>query len=123
MKKILIATIADVENVLAGYKQRVAANPKLEALDGKKLGSIVCLLKPKTSVPKLLTQAYGYGESKWAKNVLNDNAEGCTKENKLEKITEHILSTEAYKKFIKDTDTKDEAEAWMANDLLELVVN
>ena len=113
MKKMLFATIADVEASLANYKLRVAAKPELEKLDGKKLAVVVETLAKKSNVPKLLLQAHGHGESNWAKNVMNNNHDGCTADNKLEKIKTHILSTSAYINFINNPDTREDAEEWM----------
>lgn len=113
LKKLESATIADVEKAFANYKAAAIANPKREGLDAKKLAGVVLGLLPKSDTSKLLAQAMNIGESKWAKNVVNDNAEGCTKDNKKEKIMDHITSTAAYKKLMSDPDTKIEAEAWI----------
>jgi len=112
-KKLQTATIDDVEKALATYKAAVAKNPSLEVKNAKKLAGVVSELSPKSDVSKLLGQAYNIGEGKWAKNVLNGNKEGCTVDNKKDKIMAHITSTSAYNKLIADPETKAEAEAWL----------
>jgi len=113
LKKLEVATIADVEKAFTSYKAAAAKNPALEAKNAKKLAGIVNELMPKSDVSKLLGQAYNIGEGKWAKNVLNKNAEGCTVANKKDKIMAHITSTSAYNKLIADPDTKTEVDAWI----------
>lgn len=113
MGKTKFATLAVAENAFETLKKLVVAKPELEAQLGKKLGDVVDLLKPRSDVSKLLGQAYNIGEGKWAKNVLDKNSEGCTTDNKKQKIMDHITSTPAYRRLVGDDSIKDEVNAWM----------
>ena len=114
MNAVSIATITDVENALLAFQVAVEQDPNLEARYGKKLANVVDALTPRDSVTKDLNQAFNHGESSWAKNVLNGELDGCTKDNKLAKIKEHILKTAAYNRLINNTSTKAKTEQWIA---------
>ena len=109
------ATIADVEQALDAFKAAAQLDQTLEGDSKKKLAAAVDALTPKDGVTKDLNQAFTYGENWWAKNVLNDNTEGCTKENKLEKIRLHILKSPAFIRHSADENTKVKVARWLAD--------
>ena len=115
MTKKIIATIADVENALATFKAAAQKDPNLEAASGKKLAAAVEYLTAKDGVTKDLNYAYTNGEKWWAVKVLSDKPDGCTKENKLEKIRQQILNSDAYTRHSSNPDTKEKAEAWLVD--------
>lgn len=112
---ISVATIFDVEKALSCFKAAVLLDPALEGLSGKKLAAVVEGLTLKDGVTKDLNQAFNHGESAWAKNVLNGEIEGCTMDNKLDKIKQHVLQTSAYRRHIGDVTTKPKVEQWLAS--------
>ena len=114
--KITSANIVDVENALNAFKAAAQANPDLEAESKKKLAAAVEALTPKDGTTKLLNQAFTYGESWWAKNVLNGGLEGCTTDNKADKIRGHIHRSDAYSRLFNDTATKAKVEKWFQDD-------
>jgi hypothetical protein len=107
------AYVSDVEVVLASLKATIATDPQVEVEFGKKLATVVELLTPKDGVTKDLKQAFTHGENWWAKNVLNGNLDGCTTDNKLEKIKKHILMSSSYHRHVADDKTKVKVERWM----------
>jgi len=111
-QKLKTATIADIESALATYKKAVAANPKREGLDAKKLAVVVDGLMPKSDVSKRLAHAYTIGEGVWAKKAMK-KLDGFNAANEKEKIMEHITSSAAYRTFVSNPETKVEAEAWI----------
>ena len=115
------ATVDDVEKALEDFKAAVAEDSSLEGLYGKKLAVVVDALTPKDGVTKLLNQQYGYGEKWWAKNVMDGEAEGCTKDNKLEKIKQYILRSNAYNRLHGDPKITDKVVRWMSERFPELV--
>ena len=113
------ATIVDVENALVAFKAAAQADRALEVQHGKKLAAAVEALTPKDGTTKLLNQAFTYGEGWWAKNVLNDGKDGCTTDNKQEKIAEHIRKSDAYSRLVNASDTKDKVEKWFTEDFVD----
>jgi len=113
--KITTATIADVEVALAAFKAAAQLDQSLEHDSKKKLAAAVDALTPKDGVTKDLNQAFTYGENWWAKSVLNDNADGCTKENKLEKIKLHVLKSPSYLRHSADENTRAKVARWLAD--------
>lgn len=113
MKTITTATINDVERALANFKVAAALDPRLESKAEKKLAAAVEALIPKDNVTKDLNQAYTNGEKWWAVNVMNDK-EGCTKDNKDEKVKARILKSDAWTKHHGNLDTTEKAEDWLA---------
>lgn len=110
---IVSATIIDVENVLASFKAACAADSSLEARTGKKLAIVVEALTVKDGMTKVLNQAYGHAEKKWALNVLNGESDGCTRNNKLEKIKQYVLKTDGYARFSSEEGTSDKVKTWL----------
>lgn len=111
--KIVSATIIDVENALVSFKAACAAESSLEARTGKKLAIVVEALTVKDGMTKVLNQAYGHAEKKWALNVLNGENDGCTRDNKLEKIKQYVLKTDGYDRFYNDDNTSDKVQTWL----------
>jgi hypothetical protein len=111
--KVTTATIADVENALVAFQVASELDTNLEARSGKKLAAVVEALTPKDGVTKDLNQSFTNGEKWWAVNVLNDK-DGCTKENKLEKIKHHILKSDAWSRLSGDVKVKAKADNWLA---------
>lgn len=111
--KTLSATIDDVETALNAFKLAAQGDASLEHESRKKLAAAVDALTPKDDVTKLLNQSYNYGENWWAKNVLDNEKEGCKKENKLEKIKQHVLKSDAYHRLNGNEDTKGKVERWI----------
>ena len=62
---------------------------------------------------KVLNQAYGHAEKKWALNVLNSEADGCTRDNKLDKIKQYVQKTDGYDRFISEESTTDKVQTWL----------
>lgn len=112
--KITTATIADVENALLAFKEAAEQDEKLEGLSAKKLAAAVIALTPKDGVAKDLQQAFTNGEKWWAVNALNDK-EGCTQANKLVKIKDYILKTDAYDRHFGNAETKTKVERWLVD--------
>lgn len=112
--KITTATITDVENALLAFKAAAEQDTKLEGLSAKKLAAAVDALTPKDGVAKDLNQAYTHAEKKWATNVLDEEKDGCTRDNKIEKIKQYVTESTSYIRLIKDSTTKDKAERWIA---------
>jgi len=113
MKLSTSATIADVENALTILRAAVMADPTIEIKAAKKLAASVELILPKDGVTKDLNQAFNHGESWWAKNVLNGQAEGCTTGNKLEKIKQYVCQSSSYNRHTSDADTRDKVQRWL----------
>jgi hypothetical protein len=111
--KQVTATIADVKRELAALEAAIAKDPTLEGLVGKKLATAVDALTPKDGVTKDLQQAYTNGEKWWSVRFADDEAEGCTKENKLVKIREYILKTDAYGRHYGTAVTREKVEQWL----------
>lgn len=110
----LSACIVDVENAVAVLKAAAMVDPSLEGAAGKKLAAAVELILPKDGVTKVLNQAYGYAEKKWAINALSDkDTDGCTKENKLEKIKQYVLKSDGYDRFSKVEKTNIKVQQWL----------
>ena len=114
MTKLTTATIADVENALLAFQAVCELDPNLEARSGKKLAAAANLINPNDGVTKDMRQAYTNGEKWWSVRYAKDEAEGCTKENKLVKIREFILRTDAYARHFGNDETRDKVERWMA---------
>lgn len=112
--KITTATITDVENALLAFQEAAEQDTKLEGLYAKKLAAAVEALTLKDGVTKDLQQAFTNGEKWWAVKVLSDKPEGCTKENKLEKIKQHVLKSDAYTRHFGNEETKGKVERWLA---------
>jgi hypothetical protein len=100
------ATYVDVVKTMETLKAAMDLDPNLEGLFAKKLAIAVDVLTVKDGVPKDMSQAYTHAEKKWAMNVLNDEADGCTKDNKLVKIREYVLESTSYKRHVNNIDTK-----------------
>ncbi len=115
--KMNTATVADVEKALEEFKAAAGKDSALEGLYGKKLAIAADALTPKDGVIKDLNQAYTNAEKKWAKNVLNDEADGCKKDNKLEKIKHYVMKSDAYSRLISDEKTKAKVENWFEKNL------
>jgi hypothetical protein len=112
--KITTATIADVENALLAFQAAAEQDTKLEGLSAKKLAAAVEALTPKDGLTKDLQQAYTNGEKWWSVRYGKDEAEGCTKENKLVKIKDYILKTDSYTRHFGNAKTKERVEEWLA---------
>lgn len=108
-----VATIVDVEKALEAFKTAVTLDPALEGLSGKKLAAVVEGLTPKDGVSKELNQAYTNGNKWWSVNFTNGEKEGCTKDNRLDKIKLYVLQTAAYRRLIGDSATKEKVELWL----------
>lgn len=113
LKKSVSSTIVEVEHTLTILKQEAAKDPSIEAQYAKKLAAVVDLLSIKDGVTKDLNQAYTYGKNWWANNVTDGNLEGCTLENRLEKIKEHVLKSSAYSRHFNTPATKGKVEKWL----------
>lgn len=111
--KIVTATVVDVEKALDAFKAAVSVDPSLEGLAGKKLASAVELILPKDGVSKDLNQAFNHGENWWAKNVLNGDLEGCTRDNRLDKIKQHVCQSPSYIRHMGVPSTKVKVERWL----------
>lgn len=109
----LSSCILDVENVLATLKAACVADRNLEARMSKKLAAVVEALTVKDGMTKVLNQAYGHAEKKWALNVLNGEKDGCTRDNKLEKIQSYVTKTDGYDRFSNDPKTSDNVLVWL----------
>lgn len=105
--------ILDVENVLASFKAACDADKGLEARSGKKLAIVVDALTIKDGMTKVLNQAYGHAEKKWALNVLNGETDGCTRDNKLVKIKQYVQKTDGYDRFFSEESTTDKVQTWL----------
>lgn len=116
MKKTT-ATIAEVEAALVTFIAAAEKDKDLEKESGKKLAAAVEALTPKDDVTKELNQAYTNAEKWWAVNVLNDEKEGCTRDNKKDKIRSRVLQSDAWTRHIGNPDTKGKADQWLAKKL------
>lgn len=121
MKKVITATFAEAEKALKDLGVDIAADPGLEVLFAKKLGNVVELVTPKDGVTKLLNQQYRYGKNWWASNAMDGETEGCTKDNKLEKIKQYVLRSDAYHRLHGDPKTSGKVDKWMAEKFPEVV--
>lgn len=118
-KKTVIATIANVERILAELKAEAAKNPNIEVKYEKKLAIAADVLSIKDGVTKDLNQAYTYGKNWWSTNVTDGNLEGCTMANKLEKIMDHVLKSSAYTRHFNNSATKEKVEMWLEETFTE----
>lgn len=107
------ATIADVEAAIDVLKSAADVDPTLEGNAGKKLFAAEELILPKDGVTKVLNQAYGHAEKKWALNVVNDEKDGCTMGNKLEKIKQYVQKSDGYDRFSGNESTSDKVQTWL----------
>ena len=112
---VAIATIADLKKATAVLEAAIAKDPTLETQIGKKLAIAVDNIYPKDGVTKDLQQAFTNGEKWWAVKVFSDETEGCTQDNKLEKIKDYIIKTAAYGRHFGNPDTKAKVEQWLAS--------
>jgi hypothetical protein len=108
------ATIADVRSAIEALELAAQKDQKLEGLMAKKLAMAIDYLTIKDGVTKDLNQAYTNGEKWWAVNYANDEKDGCTKANKIEKIKARVLASDVWVKHHGNSKTKDKAEAWLA---------
>jgi len=108
------ATIAEVKNAVQVLELAIQMDQKLEGLMAKKFAMAIDYLTIKDGVTKDLNQAYTNGEKWWAVNFANDEKDGCTKANKIEKIKARVLASDVWAKHHGNSNTKDKAEAWLA---------
>jgi uncharacterized membrane-anchored protein YjiN (DUF445 family) len=112
MKKVT-ASIADLKKTIVDFEVASEADPNLEGLYGKKFAAAVDLIEIKDNVTKDMKQAYNHAEKKWATNVMDNEADSCTKGNKFQKIKGYVLDSTAYKRLIKDPKTKAKVDKWI----------
>jgi hypothetical protein len=111
--KPITATITEVESALAAFIAASANDEKLEGLSAKKLAAAVDALTLKDNVTKDMNQAYNHAHKKWAVNFA-DGSDGCSRENKLEKIQMYMADSSSYKRLSKDPATEHKVSAWMS---------
>lgn len=107
------ATIADIEAAIVVCKAAFTIDPTLEGSSGKKLFAAEELILPKDGVTKVLNQAYGLAEKKWALNVVTEEKDGCTMGNKLEKIKQYVQKSDGYDRFSNNKSTTEKVQTWL----------
>ncbi|WP_224982704.1 hypothetical protein [Geomonas agri] len=105
-----IATLEDVHNAVAAFVAAAEVDSTLERRSGKKLAAAVAALLLNDT--KDLKQAYTNGEKWWSVNAIK-RKEGCTLENRNQKIEEFIRRSDAWARFNSNEQNRERAEQWL----------